>query len=220
MSYLIHFNKNHSGKDGRFTRGDGDGDGIANDHANKKKNKLIRDTKGKFVVRDNSYVDEQKVSGKQADNIYMTRKIATRVGSANPGVHKKLMTPSDNYFDEQKVSSKQAANIYMTRNIGSKVADAKTISSGKQTVSSNRDNYVDEQKVTNVQAGNIYVTRNLGSSLIDLYEEDEEEKKRKKKRLLQQTTLDGKTLKEEPAKKKQHMGYTNIKQTYKLRPKK
>jgi hypothetical protein len=32
MAYLIHFNQNHSSKDGRFVSGDGDGDGIANDH--------------------------------------------------------------------------------------------------------------------------------------------------------------------------------------------
>lgn len=37
-TYLVHFNKNHSSKDGRFTSGDGDGDGIVNDHANRSKN--------------------------------------------------------------------------------------------------------------------------------------------------------------------------------------
>lgn len=30
--YLAHFNKNHSSKNGQFTSGDGDGDGIVNDH--------------------------------------------------------------------------------------------------------------------------------------------------------------------------------------------
>lgn len=37
MAYLIHFNKNHSKANGQFTSGDGDGDGISNDHANQKK---------------------------------------------------------------------------------------------------------------------------------------------------------------------------------------
>ena len=37
MSYLIHYNKNHSSKNGQFTSGDGDGDGIANDHAHRSK---------------------------------------------------------------------------------------------------------------------------------------------------------------------------------------
>lgn len=36
-TYLIHFNKLHSKKNGRFISGDGDGDGIANDHADRKK---------------------------------------------------------------------------------------------------------------------------------------------------------------------------------------
>ena len=36
-SYLVHFNKNHSKKNGQFVSGDGDGDGIANDHANQRK---------------------------------------------------------------------------------------------------------------------------------------------------------------------------------------
>ena len=35
--YLIHYNKNHSKANGQFTSGDGDGDGISNDHANQKK---------------------------------------------------------------------------------------------------------------------------------------------------------------------------------------
>lgn len=36
-TYLIHFNKNHSKANGQFVSGDGDGDGIANDHANQRK---------------------------------------------------------------------------------------------------------------------------------------------------------------------------------------
>ena len=38
-NYLIHFNKNHSAKNGQFVSGDGDGDGIVNDHANERKKK-------------------------------------------------------------------------------------------------------------------------------------------------------------------------------------
>lgn len=36
-NYLCHFNQNHSKKNGQFTSGDGDGDGIVNDHAHRKK---------------------------------------------------------------------------------------------------------------------------------------------------------------------------------------
>lgn len=38
-TYLMHFNKNHSKANGQFVSGDGDGDGIANDHANQRKEK-------------------------------------------------------------------------------------------------------------------------------------------------------------------------------------
>lgn len=34
--YLMHFNRNHDKKSGRFTYGDGDGDGVRDDHSNKK----------------------------------------------------------------------------------------------------------------------------------------------------------------------------------------
>lgn len=37
--YLIHFNKNHSKKNGQFDTGDGDGDGIRDDHHNYSRNK-------------------------------------------------------------------------------------------------------------------------------------------------------------------------------------
>lgn len=47
QNYLMHFNKNHSPKDGKFTSGDGDGDGQINDHAHrikmqKKLNKALK----------------------------------------------------------------------------------------------------------------------------------------------------------------------------------
>ena len=35
--YIAHFNKNHSPKNGQFVSGDGDGDGITNDHKNGQK---------------------------------------------------------------------------------------------------------------------------------------------------------------------------------------
>lgn len=39
MAYLVHFNGNHSSKNGQFTYGDGDKDGITDDHHNYSKNK-------------------------------------------------------------------------------------------------------------------------------------------------------------------------------------
>lgn len=52
MSYLMHFNKNHSSKDGRFVSGDGDGDGQVNDRANRSKHpesKVYKTKSGKEV---------------------------------------------------------------------------------------------------------------------------------------------------------------------------
>lgn len=40
-SYLIHFNKNHSSKNGQFINGDGDGDGTADEHHRYTKNKKL-----------------------------------------------------------------------------------------------------------------------------------------------------------------------------------
>lgn len=37
-NYLIHFNKNHSSSTGQFISGDGDGDGVVNDHSHRSGN--------------------------------------------------------------------------------------------------------------------------------------------------------------------------------------
>ena len=52
-NYLIHYNKNHSSKNGQFVSGDGDGDGIANDHANRgeKKKGFSNTSKGRALKR-------------------------------------------------------------------------------------------------------------------------------------------------------------------------
>lgn len=54
--YLIHYNKNHSKKNGQFVSGDGDGDGVVNDHAQrssgKSKKRIFSDTqKGRALKR-------------------------------------------------------------------------------------------------------------------------------------------------------------------------
>ena len=48
MAYLIHYNKNHSKTNGQFISGDGDGDGIANDHANQRKMSRNEKANAKF----------------------------------------------------------------------------------------------------------------------------------------------------------------------------
>lgn len=37
--YLVHYNKNHSKVNGQFVSGDGDGDGVVNDHAQRSEGK-------------------------------------------------------------------------------------------------------------------------------------------------------------------------------------
>ena len=49
MAYLIHYNKNHSKANGQFVSGDGDGDGVVNDHANRSKKTRVRIVNGKNV---------------------------------------------------------------------------------------------------------------------------------------------------------------------------
>lgn len=44
-NYLVHFNKNHSTKNGQFVSGDGDGDGIIDDHHNQKSSNKKATTK-------------------------------------------------------------------------------------------------------------------------------------------------------------------------------
>lgn len=48
--YLMHFNKNHDKKSGRFTYGDGDGDSIRDDHSNQSKKQSISDGSKKTIV--------------------------------------------------------------------------------------------------------------------------------------------------------------------------
>lgn len=68
MSYLIHFNKNHSSKDGRFISGDGDGDGQLNDNkwykenagtSNKDSDRLAK-TMSRYGNSYASYLDSSK----------------------------------------------------------------------------------------------------------------------------------------------------------------
>lgn len=62
--YLIHYNKNHSKANGQFVSGDGDGDGIVNDHANgRKKAPLLAIGK-----REQKYYNDSDISYKKKSN--------------------------------------------------------------------------------------------------------------------------------------------------------
>lgn len=62
--YLVHFNKNHSSKNGQFTSGDGDGDGVADDHHNYAQNKKGK-TSGSDTKKSNTNQSNAK-SGKKS----------------------------------------------------------------------------------------------------------------------------------------------------------
>jgi len=61
-NYLCHYNQNHSKKNGQFVSGDGDGDGISNDHANQRKK--IKGDISKGTWKNNAGVNLKYVSPK------------------------------------------------------------------------------------------------------------------------------------------------------------
>ena len=74
MSYLIHFNKNHSSKNGQFVSGDGDSDGVRDDHHNYSKNE-VTSPDGKGVSKPLSrYTGEKAEKYLKKDGIKKVRK--------------------------------------------------------------------------------------------------------------------------------------------------
>lgn len=74
MSYLIHYNKNHSSKDGRFVSGDGDGDGQMNDNANRSKKKGVYSAKIDNYHKGTLFNDPYYVDKKGKKRSYMSYK--------------------------------------------------------------------------------------------------------------------------------------------------
>lgn len=70
MSYLIHFNKNHSKANGQFISGDGDSDGIVNDHAHRSKIDYKKENIKlyKQLRKDKQINTEQKLTSKYGNN--------------------------------------------------------------------------------------------------------------------------------------------------------
>lgn len=90
-SYLIHFNKNHSKANGQFISGDGDGDGIVDDHAHRSESKrtdgwydydkdVIRKVGGKHYYIDK---DGNKHKLKYSDSLFPSTnlKLKAKYGS-------------------------------------------------------------------------------------------------------------------------------------------
>ena len=66
-SYLIHYNKNHSKANGQFVSGDGDGDGISNDHKNQVKPNKYQNADGSLTEKGHKKFDKLISLKKQYD---------------------------------------------------------------------------------------------------------------------------------------------------------
>ena len=129
-SYLIHFNRIHDPKTGRFFYGDGDGDGIANDHAHaSKKDGMISrigssnktssgPSSGGSKALSTPYKKKSDYSLRD-EHRYVLNNVKESTGpNANASSKTWLNSNRNNYVDEQKVSNVQAGNIYTTRTMG------------------------------------------------------------------------------------------------------
>ena len=58
MDYLVHFNSNHSPKNGQFIRGDGDKDGIVDDHGHRRKGVVTSSS------RNRTFKERESIPGK------------------------------------------------------------------------------------------------------------------------------------------------------------
>lgn len=92
-TYLIHFNQNHSSKNGQFTSGDGDGDGVRNDHANARKNpdnrsslsRNLGSSKGKSLsIKGKSFAGDFNDATVTTDSSTGVMSFGWRGGSADP----------------------------------------------------------------------------------------------------------------------------------------
>ena len=197
-SYLVHFNRRHDPKTGMFTFGDGDGDGIRNDHAN-------QDTKAYGPKT-------ERKEGRAGNNSNRTSKIGNSVsnGSAKKGTptgsgkyikSKSAVSRDDHinpvtgeynrnktYVDEAKMTNKQYSNASTTSSMKRSVVTGKVTNRGSSFVndySSKTDWDADEQKLSKSDEAKEMMRRQFGYTMVDFTEEDDEEKKKKKKKITQ-----------------------------------
>lgn len=107
--YLVHFNKNHSSKNGQFTFGDGDGDGISDDHHNYKKNGWA--VSRKLQNRDGSLTESGKYNLGQYKNYLKKEKIAENEVRKLLKSSKRLRDIADIDFDTWDDISDMAKDI-------------------------------------------------------------------------------------------------------------
>lgn len=172
-TYLIHFNRNHSSKNGQFTSGDGDGDGTRNDHAHRT-------------------VDEKKMSNKGYRNASKTFDMKRSITKGTPskgGVTNRHSPNEDRNVDDAKLSQKQYDNASKTFDMKRSI-NSGNVSKGSSFVNGSgvknrKVGEVDEQKLSNSEEAKEVMRRQFGYVMTDLTEEDEEKKKKKNKKITQ-----------------------------------
>lgn len=163
-SYLIHFNRNHSSKNGQFTSGDGDGDGTRNDHGHRDSRK-----------------SDAKYKSTSNNKQFMSR---INAGQAKKGVGSSNSKERYSDVDYAKESNKQSKN---NQKLG--IMDYRTWAGGVKKGESFIDNLeaqeFDEQKLENNEDAKESVRRFQTYAINDIYEEDDEKKKKKNRKVTQ-----------------------------------
>lgn len=118
MAYLIHFNRQHDPKTGKFIFGDGDGDGIANDHAHQKE--YVTSSRRKDRVYKERPTQKNKVTSSSRNRTYKEKPLSkteskfTRVGTGKVGTISNTLAKTESLFTHVgsgKVSSISSSTI-------------------------------------------------------------------------------------------------------------
>jgi hypothetical protein len=125
--YLIHFNKNHSSKNGQFISGDGDGDGQVDDRHNGKKNLARR-----YMDWSKGYIDNDRrirsnLAGKAKKYVEWdkgTRKYRQEARTkSRPRSYADQIKMAKKVFSDKDLSgSQKAATAFNSLNYGANVA--------------------------------------------------------------------------------------------------
>lgn len=83
--YLVHFNKNHSKKNGQFISGDGDGDGTADEHHRYSKNGVVEKWSGDRVR--SIKIDNKNIKKNYKISRKMRADLEKAIFSSKPGKH-------------------------------------------------------------------------------------------------------------------------------------
>ena len=196
-SYLIHFNRQHDPKTGMFTFGDGDGDGVRNDHANQDKKAYGPKTERKEGRAGNNSNRTSKIGNSVSNG---SAKKGTPTGSGKYTKEKSAASRDDHinaktgeynrnrtYVDDAKLSNKQYSNETKTFNMKRSINSGNVfnVSKGSSFVDNLETQECDEQKLEKSEESKEIVRRYQTYAINDIYEEDEEKRRKKNKKVSQ-----------------------------------